>query len=139
MCNSDGGNGGGWGVMTVLACSTFCNCLGKGAEHGALRLFQARKQHLVARGMRMVIIGSSLTWRLPSSDANVSIRPNSSKIMPLRRNTGPCPCINLSIYLSFFLSIPPYLHTHKHIFPVVPHKAVAEVSIQETYRKGWLL
>ena len=30
-------------------------------------------------------------------------------------------------------------HTHTHILPVVPRKAMAEVSEYETYRRGWLL
>ena len=31
-----------------------------------------------------------------------------------------------------------YYHNYGDI-PVVPHKAVAEVSEEETYRRGWLL
>ena len=39
------------------------------------------------------------------------------------------------IYLSIYL----ILYIYISILPVVPHKAVAEVSKQETYRRGWLL
>ena len=56
------------------------------------------------------------------------------------RNLG-CfyPSIYLSIYLFIYLSI--YLSVYLAILciPVVPHKAVAEVSDEETYRRGWLL
>ena len=58
---------------------------------------------------------------------------------------GVLPCgiwdvfIHLSIYLFIYLSI--YLSVYLAILciPVVPHKAVAEVSDEETYRRGWLL
>ena len=38
------------------------------------------------------------------------------------------------IYIIYMI----YIKYDIHI-PVVPHKAVAEVSKQETYRRGWLL
>ena len=50
--------------------------------------------------------------------------------------------IYIYIYICIAIHIPTHTYVYIYIYiyiPVVPHKAVAEVSEQETYRRRWLL